>query len=62
MKNVSITKYPVAAAESMTLVSKKNDPGTGFPAFQSYLLPYPFTVRIHLKNQKTKPGQDFYPS
>lgn len=29
MKNISITKYPATTAESMTLVSKKNDTGSG---------------------------------
>ncbi len=62
MKNISFTKYLVVVAESMTLVSKKNDPGAGLPAFQFYLLQYPFTVCIHVKNQKTKPGQNYYPS
>jgi hypothetical protein len=36
MKNIAITKYPVIAAESMTLVSKKNDPGAAFTALQIF--------------------------
>ena len=51
MKNIAITKYPVAAAESMTLVSKINDPGAAFAALQIFQLPYSFYSQPILKNK-----------
>ena len=62
MKNIAITKYPVAAAESMTLVSKINDPGAAFTALQIFQLPYSFHSQPILKKQKTIPGQHRYPT
>lgn len=51
MKNIAITKYPVVAAESMILVSKKSEPGAVFTALEIYTIPVTFFSRYTLKKQ-----------